>query len=62
VLLPYLLRPRIRAHSVIGLTISVGIVVASAWLVLDLLRPYDGLLAVSPGPLRNVLAQMSVIS
>ena len=62
VLLPYLLRPRIQAHSVIGLTISVGLVVASAWLVLDLLRPYDGLLAVSPGPLRNVLTQMSVIS
>jgi hypothetical protein len=62
VLLPYLLRPRIRAHSVIGLMISVGLVVASAWLVVDLLRPYDGLLAVSPGPLRNVLTQLSVVS
>ncbi|HTJ71516.1 MAG TPA: DUF4239 domain-containing protein [Actinospica sp.] len=62
VLLPYLLRPRIRAHSVIGLTVSVGLVVASAWLVLDLLRPYDGLLAVSPEPLRNVLTQLSIVS
>lgn len=62
VLLPYLLRPRIRAHSVIGLTVSVGLVVASAWLVVDLIRPYDGLLAVSPGPLRNVLTQLSLVS
>ncbi|HWG24759.1 DUF4239 domain-containing protein [Actinospica sp.] len=62
VLLPYLLRPRIRAHSVIGLTISVGLVVASAWLVLDLLHPYDGLLAVSPEPLRSVLAQLTIVS
>jgi Protein of unknown function (DUF4239) len=62
VLLPYLLRPRIRAHSVIGLTISVGLVVASAWLVLDLLQPYNGLLAVSPEPLRNVLTQLNLVN
>jgi hypothetical protein len=47
---------------VIGLTISVGLVVASAWLVLDLLHPYDGLLAVSPEPLRTVLAQLTIVS
>jgi hypothetical protein len=61
-LVPLLLGPRLDAHGLIGLGVTIGGIAAAGLLVWDLLHPYGGLVAIDPTPLRAVLANLTQVS
>jgi hypothetical protein len=61
-LIPYLLGPRIDAHSVLGLMLTAAVIVAGLLLVWDLMNMYSGMFKVDPAPLRAALEQLDRVS
>jgi hypothetical protein len=61
-LIPYLLGPKVDAHSVLGLLLTAAVVVAGLLLVWDLMNMYGGMFRVDPAPLRDVLTQLNEVT
>jgi hypothetical protein len=61
-LVPFLLGPRLDAHGLVGLAVTIGGIAAAGLLVWELLHPYGGLVGIDPTPLRAVLANLGQVS